>query len=130
MIEILERDGQISRNQCLSMFPASTRLGALSENEEAVRDLRRTVFSSQCQLIAGPLKQTFYRLILTGGEKNRENRLRADPIRCWLGPVAGPVRTRSASLLAALKVLAFPFARHVSERATDTRTGSGSASRI
>ena len=27
----LERDGQISRNQCLSMFPASTRLGALSE---------------------------------------------------------------------------------------------------
>src|SRR5467141_2036379 len=54
IIEILERDGQISRNQCLSMFPASTRLGALSENEEAVRDLRRTVFSSQCQLIAVP----------------------------------------------------------------------------
>jgi hypothetical protein len=29
IIEILERDGQISRNQCLSMSPASTRLGAL-----------------------------------------------------------------------------------------------------
>jgi hypothetical protein len=69
IIEILERDGQISRNQCLSMFPASTRLGALSENEEAVRDLRRTVFSSQCQLIAGSLKQTFYCLMLMGGEK-------------------------------------------------------------
>jgi hypothetical protein len=69
MIEILERDGQMSRNQCLSMFPASTRLGALSENEEAVRDLRRTVFSSQCQLIAGSLKQTFYCLMLMGGEK-------------------------------------------------------------
>jgi len=26
IIEILERDGQISRNQCLSMFPAITRL--------------------------------------------------------------------------------------------------------
>ena len=69
IIEILERDGQISRNQCLSMFPASTRLGALSENEEAVRDLRRTVFSSQCQLIAGSLKQTFYCLIPTGERK-------------------------------------------------------------
>jgi hypothetical protein len=66
IIKILERDGQISRNQCRSMFPASTRLGALSENEEAVRDLRRTVFSSQCQPIAGSLKQTFYCLILTG----------------------------------------------------------------
>jgi hypothetical protein len=31
------------------MFPAGTRLGALSENEEAVRDLRRTVFSSCCE---------------------------------------------------------------------------------
>jgi uncharacterized protein len=47
----------------------STRLGALSENEEAVRDLRRTVFSSQCQPIAGPLKQTFYCLIPTGERK-------------------------------------------------------------
>jgi hypothetical protein len=28
IIEILERDGQISRNQCLSMFPPITRLGA------------------------------------------------------------------------------------------------------
>ena len=26
--EILQRDGKISRNQCLSMFPAITRLGA------------------------------------------------------------------------------------------------------
>jgi hypothetical protein len=29
MIEILERDGQISRNQCLSMFPVITRLAGL-----------------------------------------------------------------------------------------------------
>jgi hypothetical protein len=38
-------------------------------DEEAVRDLRRTVFSSQCQLIAGSLKQTFYCLIPTGERK-------------------------------------------------------------
>jgi hypothetical protein len=74
MIEILERDGQISRNQCLLMFPASTRPGALSENEEAVRDLRRTVFSSQCQLIAGSLKQTFLLPHIDGRRKNRDNR--------------------------------------------------------
>jgi len=28
IIAILERDGALSRNQCLSMFPAITRLGA------------------------------------------------------------------------------------------------------
>jgi Helix-turn-helix domain len=34
IIDLLERDGRVSRNQCLSMFPAITRLGARIDDLE------------------------------------------------------------------------------------------------
>jgi hypothetical protein len=43
-----------------------------SENEEAVRNLRRTVFSSQCRLIAGSLKRRVSSFILSGQREPRD----------------------------------------------------------
>jgi hypothetical protein len=59
-----------------------------SENEEAVRNLRRTVFSSQCRPIAGSLKRRVYCFILTGqrepGDGHREMKFAQVKLACFL----------------------------------------------
>jgi hypothetical protein len=54
-------------------LPGDDRGRRAGDEEEAVRDLRRrTVFSSQCPLIAGSLKRRVYSFMLSGQREPRD----------------------------------------------------------